>query len=114
LRFLLEVAALVGVGVAAWTELDGAARWIGVIGGPVALMVMWGTFNVPGDPSRGGGAPVPVSGRTRLIIEFAFFAVASAAFAVATGMWWPAAVFAVTVIVHYILSLDRVGWLLTR
>ncbi len=114
MRFLLEVAALVAVGVAAWTELDGAARWVGVVGGPVALMTVWGVFNVPGDPSRGGGAPVTVSGRARLVIEFAFFAIGAAALALATGKWWPGAVFAAIVIVHYILSLDRVGWLLTK
>jgi len=114
LRFLLEAAVLVAVGVAAWTRLDGAARWVGAIGGPLALLVVWGTFAVPGDLSRGGGAPVPVSGRTRLVVEFAFFAVGAAALAVGTGSLWAAAVFVVTVVLHYILSLDRVGWLLTR
>jgi len=114
LRFLLEMAALVAVGVAAWMELDGAARWVGVVGGPFALMIVWGVFNVPGDPSRGGGAPVPVTGRTRLMIEFAFFSIGAAALGIATGSVWPTVVFVVAVIIHYILSLDRVGWLLTR
>lgn len=114
LRFLLEVATLVAVGVAAWTELDGAARWVGVVAGPLALIVIWGVFNVPGDPSRGGGAPVPVSGRTRLIIEFAFFFIGAAAVAVVTGTLWPPLIFVVAVAVHYILSLDRMGWLLTK
>lgn len=105
---------LVAVGVVAWTELDGAARWVGVIGGPLALMTVWGTFNVPGDPSRGGGAPVSVSGRTRLVIESAFFAIGAAALGVGTGTVWPVVVFVVLVVGHYVLSLDRVGWLLTR
>lgn len=108
------MAVLVAVGVAAWTTLDGVARWVGVIGGPLALMIVWGTFTVPGDPSRGGGAPVPVSGRTRLVVEFSFFSIGAAALAVATGSVWPAAGFAAIVLVHYILSLDRVGWLLTK
>lgn len=105
---------LVAVGVAAWAELDGAARWFGVVGAPAALMIVWGTFNVPGDPSRGGGAPVTVSGRTRLVIEFVFFAVGAAALILWTGSVWLAAGFVATVIVHYVLSLDRVGWLMTK
>ena len=114
LRFLLEVAVLVAVGVVAWTRLDGAARWVGVVGGPVALMAVWGTFNVPGDPTRGGGAPVGVSGRTRLVVEIAYFSIGAVAIAVSAGSLWAAVAFAVMVVFHYVLSLDRVGWLLTK
>lgn len=102
------------IGIVAWTSLDGAARWVGVIGGPLALMIMWGTFNVPGDPSRGGGAPMPVSGRARLLIEFAYFSIGAGALAISGVSVWVTAAFVGAVVVHYVLSLDRVGWLLTR
>lgn len=112
-RFVLEVAVLVAVGFATWSLLDGPWRWLGVVGGPLVLMMVWGMFNVPGDPSRGGGAPVPVSGRVRLYIEIGFFAVGATAFALASTPWAGIA-FALAVIAHYFLSLDRVGWLLTK
>lgn len=112
-RFVLEVAVLVAVGYAAWSLLDGPWAWLGVVGFPLLLMVVWGLFNVPGDPSRGGGAPVPVSGRARLSIEIGFFAVGAVAFALGANPWAGIA-FAVAVLAHYFLSLDRVGWLLTR
>lgn len=114
LRFILEILVLVVVGWVCWFNLDGVWRWVGVIGGPLLLILVWGLFNVPGDPSRGGGAPVPVSGRSRLAVEFAYFGVGMLATAVATGIFWPPLVFALAVVLHYVLSLDRVGWLLTR
>lgn len=114
LRFVLEVSVLVAVGAACWSSFQGTARWIGAVGGPLLLILVWGVFNVPGDPSRGGGAPVPVSGRVRLFIELGFFAVGVAAVAIGTGSYLAAAAFAVIVIIHYVLALDRVGWLLTR
>lgn len=114
LRFILELVVLVTVGVVLWTDLSGVWRWVGVVGGPLVLIFLWGVFNVPGDPSRGGGAPVPVSGRVRLGLEFGYFALGVIALALASGAYWPPVVFGVLVIVHYVLSLDRVGWLLTR
>lgn len=114
LRFILEVFVLVMVGLACWSNLEDSWRWVGVVAGPLLLILVWGLFNVPGDPSRGGGAPIPVSGRVRLAVEFGYFAVGVLATAVVTGLIWPPVVFALTVVLHYLLSLDRVGWLLTR
>ena len=50
LRLGLEMGALTGLGVAAWNQTDGAARWIAVIVVPLAAATLWGTFNVPNGP----------------------------------------------------------------
>ena len=67
LRFGLELAALAGFGIAAWRLADGAWRWAAAIGVPLAAAVFWGVFNVPGDPSRSGEAPVVVPGVVPLV-----------------------------------------------
>lgn len=58
LRLGLEIGALSGLGVAAWNQADGSARWIAVVVVPLAAAMLWGTFNVLDDPSRSGEAPV--------------------------------------------------------
>lgn len=45
-RFLLEIALLVGVGVLAWQNFT-AWRWVAVILCPLAVAVIWGLFLSP-------------------------------------------------------------------
>ncbi len=66
---------------------------------------------MPGDPSRSGRAPVPVPGPLRLALELAIFGAATWALFAARAPSWAYA-FAAVVIVHYVLSYDRVAWLL--
>ena len=75
-RFLLEMAALISLGVWGWKVGDSWTRYILAIGIPLILAVGWGTFAVPDDPSRSGSAPVPVPGIIRLLLELGFFSVA--------------------------------------
>jgi hypothetical protein len=107
-RFLLEMSALASVGVFGWIRFEGPSRWIAVIGLPLLLMTLWGTFAVPGDPSRSGSAPVPVSGSIRLTLELIFFAVGAAAL---YSVDHPrlALVLAGTALVHYLTSWDRIS-----
>lgn len=113
-RFILEIAALVGLGwgghTLGWT---GPGALVQSIAPPLAAAVVWGTLAVPDDPSRSGRAPVPVPGWLRLMIELAVFAAGVAGFAVAeaTGA---AVALGLGVIVHYALSIDRIRWLLAR
>jgi len=59
LRFLLELAALIALGL--WgAHQAGIALALAL---PATAAALWGIFAVPGDPSRSGKAPVPVSGR---------------------------------------------------
>jgi hypothetical protein len=111
LRFALELAGLLSFSWWGWRAADGFLRALLAIGLPLGAAAVWGTFNVPDDPSRSGGAPVVVPGWVRLAIEVAFFALASAAWytiSPAVGI-----AFAVLAVIHYALSLDRIRWLLS-
>lgn len=113
LRFGLELAALGSLGLWGWHAGEGALRPVLAVGLPLAGAVGWGVFAVPDDPSRSGGAPVPVPGVVRLGLELALFAAAvwclldlgSGRFAVGLG---------VVVTLHYVASYDRVGWLVRQ
>ena len=113
LRFLLEMAALLGMGYWGWTQATGWQRYTFGVGIPLVAAGLWGTFAVPDDPSRSGKAPVPVPGFLRLALELAIFGFGAWALhdAGATSLGWTLA--AVTV-VHYALSYDRVAWLIKQ
>jgi hypothetical protein len=113
LRFLLEIAALVAIGYWGFDQHSGIWRFVIGIGGPVIAAALWGIFAVPGDPSRSGEAPVPIPGVLRLILELSLFAFAAWALYNA-GSTLLAAILAGTTIVHYVLSYDRVTWLIRQ
>ena len=66
-RFLLELVALFSFGLWGW-QADNPLRWLLVVLLPVGAAVMWGTLNVPNDPSRSGKAPIIVPGWFRLAV----------------------------------------------
>ncbi|MCH1435296.1 MAG: YrdB family protein [Acidimicrobiales bacterium] len=111
LRFGLEVAALLGIGIAAWQVTDGPVRWAAVVAAPLAAASVWGVFNVPADPSRSGEAPVVVPGVLRLGLEMGVLGAGGAGFLVG-GLRLVALVFVLLVLVHYSLSASRIRWLL--
>ena len=110
LRFLLELAALAGLAVAAWKLGSGPERWVAMVAVPVAAAAIWGLFNVLDDPSRSGAAPVEVNGWVRLALELAILGggAAAAAFASRPEL---GVVLALAILGHYLASLDRVQWL---
>jgi hypothetical protein len=69
LRFLLELAALVGFATLAWLSVSGWWRFVVALLVVLIAMALWGVFAVPDDPSRSGNAPVPVPGAVRLVLE---------------------------------------------
>ena len=75
--------------------------------------MLWGTFAVPGDPSRSGKAPVPVPGILRLVLELALFGFAAWAL-YDSGSPMLALVLAVLTLIHYALSYDRIAWLVRQ
>jgi hypothetical protein len=110
LRFFLELSALYFMGYWGWTRFDGILRYLMAFGVPLLAAIIWGVFRVPND----GGAPrVRVSGVIRLLIEVLFFGfatwVAFDAGAATTG--W---VFGAITLFHYIISYDRIAWLLKQ
>lgn len=111
-RFLLEIIALVAIGAWAKALFSGVLGFILMIAVPLFAAVIWGAFNVKGDPSRSGKAPVSVPGVIRLLIELVFFAFATwALFSLNPTYGW---VFGLATLAHYLLSYDRITWLLKR
>ena len=113
IRFILELGAISAAGVWAWKLSNGSLKYLLVIAVPLILMVLWGVFAVPDDPSRSGNAPVPTPGVIRLILELLIFGF---------GVWclnqtgydrlsW---IFGILVILHYLSSYDRILWLLKQ
>ena len=112
-RFILELAALTSVGLWGWKCGDGWLRFALALGIPVLLAIIWGTFNVPGDPSRSGAAPVVIPGFVRLIIELGIFGFAAWVLK-DMGFTRISMMMGVAVLVHYVISYDRIMWLLAR
>lgn len=96
-----------------WKQSDDWVRFVLAIGLPVITALVWGTFNVPDDPSRGGGAPIVVSGVFRLVIESGIFVAATWALH-DVGYAKPGLLLFVAVAVHYVASHERIIWLLTQ
>ena len=111
IRFLMEIAALIAIGFWGFDQHDGIWRFVLGFGLPIIAAAAWGIFAVPGDRSRSGGAPVPVPGAVRLILELALFGLACWALYDADRPLLALILAAVTAF-HYALSYDRIAWLL--
>lgn len=110
LRFSIELAALGGFGVLAWSLTNGRWRIVAVILALSVIMTLWGVFAVPGDPSRSGSAPVPVPGLARLGLELAILLGGGVAF-YAAGHGLAGAALIALVLLQYAFSVDRLVWL---
>jgi len=113
LRFILELWALVAFGYWGLNQSLGLFNYVLMVLLPILVAVFWGIFAVPNDPSRSGGAPVPVPGTLRLLLEFLILGLAFGAMYV-EGLVYLSLTFGVLVIVHYILSRERIKWLLSN
>ena len=112
-RFILEIAGLLAMGWWGWNQAEGVSRFFLAIGIPLLAAGLWGTFAVPNDPSRSGKSPVPVPGFLRLLLELGFFAFAIwSLFAMEASTL--GLIFGIAVLVHYLVSYDRVAWLLRQ
>ena len=113
LRFLLELAALLGLGIAGWSLSDGWGRWLLALALPLVAAVLWGTFAVLNDPSRSGRAPVPVPGVVRLVLELVILFGGAAGF-YGAGYTTTGIIVALLIAISYAFSMDRLGWLLRQ
>jgi hypothetical protein len=112
-RFLLELGALAIFGYWGWNLNEGWLRYLTTIIPPLLAAILWATFAVIDDPSRSGKAPVPISGLFRLIVELVFFG--SGVFVLyLTGNEIFAWIFGAAILLHYLLSYDRIIWLLKQ
>ena len=113
LRFFLEVIALGALGWWGWAQTESWWRALLAAGIVLFAAVLWGTFAVPDDPSRGGNGLVQVPGIVRLVLELLVFG--GAAYALnALGRPTLASIFAVFVVLHYAWSYERVAWLIKQ
>ena len=112
LRFVLELYALYAMGYWSWHRFEGWLRILPVILVPLTAAVIWGAFRVPSESPR-GHASVPVPGMIRLLIEAGFFG-----FAVwglfSAGATQAGTIFGIVLLIHYVLSYDRLITLLSR
>lgn len=113
LRFILELAALGALGWWGWAQTDSWWRIVIAVIAVVFAAVLWGTFAVPDDPSRGGSGLVQVPGVARLMLELGIFAVAAYALR-SVGQPTLALAFTLIVLIHYAWSYERVAWLLKQ
>ena len=110
LRFLLEIGALGGLGIWAWALASSPWR---ILAATIAVIVaagLWATFAVRDDSSRSGNAPVPIPGLLRLALEWALLFGGALGYQFA-GYTWSGIVLGVLVILHYLLSIERIVWL---
>ena len=112
-RFILEVIGLVYTGIWSWHQADGALQYFLAALTPLLLAIVWGTFNVPGDKSRSGKAPVKIRGIIRLLIEFGFFFFATCCI-YSLGHKTFSLIFGATLVIHYLISIDRIKWLISQ
>lgn len=113
LRFLLELSALTAFAMWTWSISDGVWRIVYSVLVIAILAAIWSTLAVPDDPCRSGGAPVPVPGSVRLLLELLILGGASVAF-YKSGLPLVGGLPVALVALHYALSADRIGWLLQQ
>ena len=109
LRFILELWALAALAMWGWLTYG----MIAAIIAPVAAAALWGVFAVPDDPSRSGKTVVPVPGWLRLLLELAILYGASWAL-YSVDQVLLAAVLSASITFHYLVSVDRLAWLVKQ
>ncbi|MGW8314987.1 MAG: YrdB family protein [Bacteroidales bacterium] len=112
-RLLLELTAIVVFGAWGYHLSDNWTRFMLALLVPLFFAALWGIFAVPGDPSRSGKTVIPTPGKVRLILELLFFSAATGMISALTKPWL-AWMFGGIVLIHYIISYDRISWLLNR
>jgi Protein of unknown function (DUF2568) len=112
-RFLLEVLAVSALAFWGWAW-GGWIRWPLAAGCALAAMALWATFRTPDDHSSGKGL-IATPGPVRLVLELGMFGLAILALFNAHAnnrAEWFGIGLGIAVVIHYVLSWDRVRWLL--
>ena len=111
-RFILELCALASAAYWGAHICSGVFSWLIIIFTLIVMAGVWGVFRTPNEPPPANPkAPVPVKGVIRLFIELVFFgfAVWCLFYLDKTNL---GIIFLVSVIVHYLVSYDRIYWLI--
>ena len=104
---------LVTVGFWGWHLSTTWLRYPAAFGIPLLLAICWGTFAVPNDRSRSGKAPIPTSGRIRLLLEVVFFSAGSVAL-FDLNLFLLGAANTLFVVLHHVLAIERIKWLISN
>jgi hypothetical protein len=113
LRLAVEVGALAGTW---WSVAHLVGGPAGAVAGAVAAVLAasaWVTFATLDDPSRSGRAPVPVSGRTRLLLE-AVVLLGPVAGLLVTDQAGAGLVLGAAVALHQVTGRARLRWMWSR
>lgn len=83
------------------------------IGTPILMASLWGIFAVPDDPSRSGKTLIKTPGMLRLILEILFF-LFGAFTLYSLDYTYLFYMYSAAVVLHHLLSIDRIKWLLNQ
>ena len=108
IRFLLEMSMLIIFAYWAWHRYEGFSRFLFGLLFPLAGAILWTVFRVDGDP---GKAIISVEGWVRLLLECSLFGIAFYMLLTLKMHKW-AYIFLGISILHYMVSYDRIRWLL--
>jgi len=112
-RFLLEICAIATFGIWGYHQSETGIRILLAILLPLGFAVLWGVFAVRDDPSRSGKTVIQTPGILRLILELGLFG-AAAWMMLDLDYSLIALIFGLTVLIHCIISYDRIAWLLKQ
>jgi len=113
IRFLLEVIGIITFAAWGYHQSETGLRILLAVLFALAFMALWGVFAVRDDPSRSGKTVLSTPGWIRLILELALFGTA-AWMQINLGYSLIGWIFGGVVLVHYIISWDRIAWLLKQ
>jgi hypothetical protein len=113
LRFLLEVTALGAFAGFGWNLTDTGWRIFLAVALPLLFALLWGIFAVRNDPSRSGKTVIQTPGWIRLLLELSLLGAASWML-YRLGYPWLFRVYTALLITHYLLSRDRIRWLIKQ
>jgi len=113
IRLLLELTAISTFGVWGYHQADSGIRILLAILLPIGFALFWGVFAVRNDSSRSGKTVVPTPGWIRLLLELCLFTGATLMLHDLENVMvgW---IFGMVVVVHYLISYDRIAWLLKQ
>lgn len=113
IRFLLEFVGILSFAKWGYHQSETGIRILLAILLPLLFALLWGVFAVRNDPSRSGKTVVSTPGWVRLVLELVLFGTA-AWMQINLGYPLIGWIFGGVVLVHYILSWDRIAWLLKQ
>lgn len=112
-RFILELVALIALALWGANQAEGLSGVMLAIIIPATGAWVWGTFRVPDDPSNNGHAPIQIPGILRLLLELSLFVLAFFALISTNHTLWAVGLIS-AVVIHYVISFNRIKWLIRQ